>query len=572
VYCRQFEGSVVFADKLFDQSVIRSFSDDFGFDCDDALGGRTGDSCYDPDDGFDGEDFTGQFNLSHGWMLGAIEATTARVWVKTDATRRIGLRLATNIGDLRRAPVSGWVYPTAATEFSGVLEVDRLEPDTRYMYNIEVDGLTDGTLNDGFFDTPPAPGTPHHMRFVMGSCAKYGQDHSLFGTISALQPSLALMVGDNHYSDSADLAVQRWAYRWMHGERAERSTTCGTPTVGARWCDEPVSAAFQETRERVKMFQRVPTLAVWDDHDFIGNDSHGGVLSNPFLGADAQVLKDRALRAFKESWANPSYGEPDVPGIYFKHSHGDVDFFMLDDRFYRAPNDWTTSEIVRTFENGRDLLDSVIQVTPGQAILGNPSIIGRRQTAWLRRELLASTARIKFVVTGSAWSDIVGGGESWSHYAPARDAIFDFVQENGIRGVVFVGGDVHKSQFGFMRSPEGAEVMDGLFPELVSSPLAQTGNSSCDSDGRPPQQLACFSILAPLTENPFEPERGINYVMEVSVNTDVEPATMRVRVLGSENGVSRGVFADWSVVNTVDESGAEVWRTTELDVHPEGSQ
>jgi hypothetical protein len=36
--------------------------------------------------------------------------------------------------------------------------------------------------------------------------------------------------------------------------------------------------------------------------------------------------------------------------------------------------------------------------------------------------------------------------------------------------------------------------------------------------------------------------------------------------------VSRGVFADWSVANTVDESGAEVWKTTALHVHPEGSQ
>ena len=34
-----------------------------------------------------------------------------------------------------------------------------------------------------------------------------------------------------------------------------------------------------------------------------------------------------------QMWANPSYGEPGHPGIYHHFQHGDIAFFMLDDRF-----------------------------------------------------------------------------------------------------------------------------------------------------------------------------------------------------------------------------------------------
>ena len=40
---------------------------------------------------------------------------------------------------------------------------------------------------------------------------------------------------------------------------------------------------------------------------------------------------------FQSMWAN-FHGEPGHPGIYHHFQHGDIAFFMLDDRFYRSPN------------------------------------------------------------------------------------------------------------------------------------------------------------------------------------------------------------------------------------------
>jgi alkaline phosphatase D len=30
--------------------------------------------------------------------------------------------------------------------------------------------------------------------------------------------------------------------------------------------------------------------------------------------------------------------KPDNPGTYYRFSYGDIEFFMLDDRYYRSPN------------------------------------------------------------------------------------------------------------------------------------------------------------------------------------------------------------------------------------------
>ncbi len=204
--------------------------------------------------------------------------------------------------------------------------------------------------------------------------------------------------------------------------------------------DQP--AALMDLYGRGRVVQRLepllrstPQLAIWDDHDFGYNDSDG---RSPF--------KDASLSVFRRVWANPAYGEAGNPGVYFKQSYGGVDFFFLDGRYHRDPTDKTDD--------------------------ANKTMLGSRQKAWLKRELAASEAPFKVLVSGGGFSSAENesGGDSWGVYLTERNEIFDFIRDHGIGGVFCISGDSHMGELNCIpRSEQGGyDIYD-----FCSSPLAQ---------------------------------------------------------------------------------------------------
>jgi alkaline phosphatase D len=352
--------------------------------------------------------------MTHGPMVGAVGDVDARLALRTDATRRVAVRLLRE-GE-SAAPIAAYVYPSPKDDFMGEVHLTGLEPDTRYQASFEIDGeLAPRTAS---FKTMPAAQstTGSKLRFAFGSCAK-DLDQPIFDTIANTAPDAFFFVGDAHYANSPDRDSLRWFYR--------RSL---------------------EIPERSQLLSHTSTLAVWDDHDYVGNNTIG-----------ASLGKETALRVFSEYWANPSVGIPATPGVFFTHQMGDVEVFFLDDRYYRSP------------EN-------------------DPSgtMLGAEQTAWLEQELSASTATFKLLVTGSMWSTT--GGESWADFPGARDALFDFIRDQGVGGVVLLAGDVHRSE---LRWVERTAAGGYDLPELVASPLANV-NSTCSANAPPDAaQVAC---------------------------------------------------------------------------------
>lgn len=190
------------------------------------------------------------------------------------------------------------------------------------------------------------------------------------------------------------------------------------------------------------MVATTPSVAIWDDHDFLGNDTDARDDKDP---AKPDARRERALKGFREYWANAGYGTEDVPGTFSRWSWGDVDFFLLDCRYYRG--------------------------------IGG-KFLGPAQTDWLRAGLEASTATFKIVACGSVWTwGGTSGSDTWRPYKKERDALFDFVRDEKIGGVVVAGGDVHRSRFSRIKWKDkgGYDV-----PELVSSGLA-VATGSCPS-------------------------------------------------------------------------------------------
>lgn len=285
------------------------------------------------------------------------------------------------------------------------LKVDGLEPGSDCYYRLKLDGV-----NDRYaplpFRTRAAPTPSKPLRIAFGSCARLQFDpvQPIWKTIAAMEPDLFLWLGDNIYADSDQAAAFEDLY--------------------ARQRSIPGFADFAA---------RVPQLAIWDDHDFALNNSDR---TNP--------VKAMSLKLFNRWWANPSAGTASTPGIFFRHSLGPVDIFMLDGRFYR---------------DSPDVPDG-----PGKTLLG------AGQLAWLKRELKASKAVFKLLASGVAWAAGEPGSDSWASYLHERNALFDFIRDQKISGVIGLSGDVHKGEANCIPWSDkgGYDIYD-----LVSSGLAQ---------------------------------------------------------------------------------------------------
>jgi alkaline phosphatase D len=337
-----------------------------------------------------------------GPMVGAPTATSIRAWVRTSGTFDVALEVATrrDFSDVRS---SAPARASVGNDFCVAPVMEGLTPATSYFYRFKFDGVLD-RYQPLPYRTKTAPRGRATFRVAFGSCARLqiDTDQRIFTVAQALEPDLMFFLGDNIYADSAEPAALADLYR------------------------------RQREIERLKSFIRsTPSLAIWDDHDFALNDSDR---TNP--------IREQALTLFKQYWANPSHGLPNVPGIFFKYEYGGVDFFFLDGRYYRHPTDY----------EGAD-----------------KSMLGPEQKAWLKDQLRASRAPFKVLVSGGGFSKAEATGDSWAVYQAERNELFDFIRDNRIEGVFGISGDSHMGELNCVpRSEQGGyDIYD-----LCSSPLA----------------------------------------------------------------------------------------------------
>jgi alkaline phosphatase D len=335
--------------------------------------------------------------IQFGPMIGHTGPHDTRIWAKASGPARLGIRIATDAGLANARSVPGPVLGSDS-DFMGHVIVEGLQPATTYHYAVVLDGK-DATLRPyPSFTTAPAIGAAGRTRLAFSSCVGRSgfMTAAIWADMSArTRFDLLLMLGDNHYADSTAPEPQRRAYY-----------------------DHRSALGYAE------ITRRVPTYAIWDDHDYGPNDSDGTAQG-----------KEISLQTFQQFWANPSYGLPDDPGVYFKFSRGEIDFFMLDNRYHRSPN--------RAPDDG------------------TKTMLGTKQLAWLKRELLASRAKVKFIASGSEWAPH-SHLDSWSSFARERDEIFGFLREHDLPGVIFLSGDRHFT---------GAYQIHGRFIEVTSGPL-----------------------------------------------------------------------------------------------------
>eukprot|EP00980_Cylindrotheca_fusiformis_P023155 scaffold10199_cov146-Cylindrotheca_fusiformis.AAC.12 len=155
---------------------------------------------------------------------------------------------------------------------------------------------------------------------------------------------------------------------------------------------------LQQRRESnfANFIKTVPTYGSWDDHDYGKNDAQ-----------HSQKGKETVLAAWKHLWPNPYPKTPSFDGNYYTITRGDTEFFMLDCRWYRNTRTGT--------------------------------LFGEQQLEWLGQALIASKATFKILVSGS---DVME-----KNMATDVRTIGTVVAANGISGVLFNSGDIHRNEF-----------------------------------------------------------------------------------------------------------------------------
>jgi alkaline phosphatase D len=322
-------------------------------------------------------------------------------------------------------------------DFIAVFTLSELEPGTRYAYEVYLDGRPVARPYPFTFATQALwrwRTDPPDFTAMFGSCAyvndppydrpgtPYGSDHEIFTAMAAKRPDLMLWVGDNVYTREPDFFTPAGIrYRYRH-DRA-------LPVL------QPFLAATHH-------------YATWDDHDYGPNDSDGSF-----------PLKDSALAVFKQYWPNVAYGLADTPGVFHKFQWNDVEFFLVDDRYYRKPERWP---------DGPD-----------------KTMLGRVQMDWLKGSLLSSRAPFKIVVVGSQALNPLSTSESWAEFATERTELLDFIRDRRVEGVLFLSGDRHRTELIRIEHP-------GTYPlyDFTSSPLTAGTAAPRDAEKDNPYRVA----------------------------------------------------------------------------------
>ena len=174
----------------------------------------------------------------------------------------------------------------------------------------------------------------------------------------------------------------------------------------------------------------------WDDHDYASNDQYGLITG-----------RENSRRAFLEYHASQNLGV-DGEGIFTSFRRGPVEVFVLDTRWFA-------------------------DIEPSVLAKDRRSLLGAKQSAWLKHGLLSSSAPFKILTCGMVWNDAVRPGKKdcWGNWLDERDGLLRWIGEKHISGLVLVGGDIHRSRVILhpFKSMVGYDV-----PEFISSPLAQS--------------------------------------------------------------------------------------------------
>jgi alkaline phosphatase D len=277
-----------------------------------------------------------------------------------------------------------------------------------YAWSIEYGGKLISWSAETWYALAPSPRNLAST-IVFGSCADEGKfaDQPVWDRMRELNPSLVVLLGDTPYIDSTDLETQRARYR-----------------------------AFYSQPQLAALLRETPFAGTWDDHDYACDNCFGAVEG-----------RESSRRAFLE-YHGPGEWGIDGQGIFTKRRVGPIEVFLLDTRWFA-------------------------DTEPSEFDAARKTLLGAAQWRWLRDGLAASTTPFKVLACGMVWNDAVRPGKRdfWGTWPHEREALFRFIGEAKIGGVVLASGDIHRTRVVEHATKDlaGYDIL-----ELITSPVANT--------------------------------------------------------------------------------------------------
>jgi alkaline phosphatase D len=358
--------------------------------------------------------------ILNGPMLGYNSYREQALWVQTEKAAKVEFAYhPLDSGDpwLKSAAVN-----TKETKaFVAEVVLDNLTPGTAYEYQVFVNGKVVPKVGNQLFYTQTIWAyriDPPNFQFALGSCnyiieeptdrsgKPYGGDYQIFTSIAANQPKFMLWLGDNVYFRESDWSSKSgMQHRYTHSRHIP---------------------------ELKILLANAPQYAIWDDHDFGPNNSDRSFIN-----------KELSKETFDLFWSNPPQAHPDLQGVTNLFDWSDSQFFLLDNRYNRAPN---------------ERLD------------GDRTMLGTLQLEWFKEALLNSPATFKFVAIGGQFLNTAPVFENYSAngYDKERQEIIDFIYKHQIKNVIFLTGDRHHSELSVLEKEGQPTIYDLTISPLTS--------------------------------------------------------------------------------------------------------
>ena len=302
----------------------------------------------------------------------------------------------------------------------------------------------------------PADGVGSHLtwqplpegavtRVAFGSCTRHMRDQPIWDAVVEADPDLFIHLGDAIYPDVND---------------EETALIDPWPNPGSVARIEAAYAKAAGHPEFTRLSENVPTMAVWDDHDYGVND-----------GDREFALKEETQGLFLDFFGEPADSRRrSTPGIYDSQVFGReghrVQVILLDVRYFRSPPAPDTRS-----DEEKQALNIAGRYAP--SVDPDATVLGADQWEWLE-EQLRQPAEVRLLVSGYPVVPTELGRDAWGNFPLERQRLFDLIGETGANGVIFLSGDVHFSEIS--QSDEGPYPMT----DFTSSPLAapSVGNES----------------------------------------------------------------------------------------------
>ena len=424
-------------------------------------------------------------SITNSVVVGGVTSNSARFWIRLSAAAEINIELSSSKSFsqvIKGTPVT----TSLVSNFSGIVDVKGLQPETKYYYNVLVNNNRIDTV-ERYFSTFPLQGSVSTFSFAFGSCQQNGSSTgNVYNEIVKHQIKFFLQLGDWGYYDTTDNVPENNNF---------------FPAVYSQ-VQKTYLYRYNINYPMDSLLRTVPVDYVYDDHDYMNDNSSANSSSyfvpykpNPYSSdfyfkeiPNPDSARINSIKGYKENL--PGYSlVNESRGIYHKFTYGNVEVFALDLRSQRSPN---LEAFIK--DTVKDLWE--FKPSANHTILGrdNSPGTGENQLDWFLSSLKNSSAKWKFIMSSVPFNkaqkgaidlgislqntvlnipfDNYPGGitglfaavemsDKWVGFPEDIDTVLNFISENNIKNVIVLSGDSHNAAIDDGKNAGLPEIMAG---------------------------------------------------------------------------------------------------------------